>query len=100
MVPNPYPSTSATKSRAALFVAMAFVLTSGFPGLQGLANAATRFVGPTSSQPLALTADDGLLAVANPDNNSVTIFDVRSDNNREGHRSAGAVGTERGRVHA
>src|SRR5438105_14817033 len=40
--------------------------------------AATRFTGPTSSQPLALSADDSLLAVANPDNNSVTFFDVRT----------------------
>ncbi|MEO8626716.1 MAG: YncE family protein [Betaproteobacteria bacterium] len=44
--------------------------------------AATRFVGPTSSQPLALSADDAFLAVANPDNNSVSFFDVRGDHNR------------------
>ena len=37
-----------------------------------------RFTGPTSSQPLALSADDGLLAVVNPDNNSVSIFDTRT----------------------
>lgn len=43
----------------------------------------TRFAGPTSSQPLALTADGGFLVVANPDNNSVTFFDVRSDRNRK-----------------
>lgn len=42
----------------------------------------TRFVGPTSSQPLALTADGGFLVVANPDNNSVTFFDVREDANK------------------
>jgi YVTN family beta-propeller protein len=41
----------------------------------------TRFAGPTSSQPLAVTADDAFLAVANPDNNSVSIFDVRNDAN-------------------
>src|SRR5437773_12581369 len=40
----------------------------------------TRFVGPTSSQPLALSADDSLLLVANPDNNSVTFFDVKNGN--------------------
>ncbi|HKE56885.1 MAG TPA: beta-propeller fold lactonase family protein [Pyrinomonadaceae bacterium] len=45
--------------------------------------AAVRFVGPTSSQPLALTADDSFLVVANPDNNSVTFFDVRGDVNRK-----------------
>ncbi len=43
----------------------------------------TRFAGPTSSQPLALTADDAFLAVANPDNNSVTFFDLRADRNRK-----------------
>src|ERR671936_2450913 len=36
----------------------------------------SRFVGPTSSQPLALTADDAFLIAANPDNNSVTLFFV------------------------
>src|SRR5438105_5966926 len=41
-------------------------------------SAANRFVGPISSQPLALSADDALLAVANPDNNSVTFFDIRT----------------------
>ncbi|MBZ5622968.1 MAG: beta-propeller fold lactonase family protein [Acidobacteriia bacterium] len=42
---------------------------------------AARFTGPTSSQPLALSADDWLLAVANPDNNTVSIFDVRNGAN-------------------
>jgi YVTN family beta-propeller protein len=42
-----------------------------------------RFTGPTSSQPLALSADDTILAVANPDNNSVSIFNVRRDKNRK-----------------
>jgi YVTN family beta-propeller protein len=37
---------------------------------------APRFVGPTSSQPIALSANDSLLAVANPDNDSVTLFTV------------------------
>jgi YVTN family beta-propeller protein len=41
-----------------------------------------RFDGPTSSQPLALSADDSLLVAANPDNDSVTIFDVHEDENR------------------
>src|SRR5437016_6934374 len=41
-----------------------------------------RFVGPTASQTLAVSADDRFLAVANPDNNSVTLFDVRRDRNR------------------
>jgi YVTN family beta-propeller protein len=37
---------------------------------------ATQFVGPTSSQPLALSANDSLLAVVNPDNNTVSFFGV------------------------
>ncbi len=41
----------------------------------------TRFTGPTSSQPLALSADDSLLIAANPDNNTVSFFDVRTGNN-------------------
>jgi YVTN family beta-propeller protein len=43
----------------------------------------TRFSGPTSAQPMALTADDAFLVVANPDNNSVSFFDVRLDRNRK-----------------
>ncbi len=35
-----------------------------------------RFVGPTSSQPLALSANGALLAVVNPDNDSVTFFNA------------------------
>src|SRR5437016_2237185 len=45
------------------------------------AQSTTRFTGPTSSQPLALSGDDWLLAVANPDNNTVSIFDVRNGAN-------------------
>lgn len=40
-----------------------------------------RFSGPTNSQTLALSADDNLLAVANPDNNSITLFDTRGGSN-------------------
>ena len=43
----------------------------------------TRFAGPTSSQPLALTGDDAFLLVVNPDNNTLTVFDVRADRNRK-----------------
>ena len=53
------------------------------------AQSPTRFTGPTSSQPLALSADDSLLAVANPDNNSVTFFDVKNANARLGEVSVG-----------
>ncbi len=42
----------------------------------------TRFAGPISSQPLALPADDSFLAAVNPDNNSVSFFDLRQDRNR------------------
>src|SRR5579871_2320010 len=56
------------------------------------AQSAPRFSGPTSSQPIALSADDSLLAVANPDNNTVTIFDVSNGaNNRV---ATASVGTE------
>src|SRR5882724_11828763 len=47
-----------------------------------IAQTVTRFLGATSSQPLALTADDAFLAVVNPDNNSVSFFDLRLDRNR------------------
>ncbi len=40
-----------------------------------------RFTGPMNSQPLALSADDSLLAVVNPDNNTVSLFDVRAGQN-------------------
>lgn len=42
---------------------------------------ATRFAGNTKSGPLALNADDSLLAVVNPDVNSVTFFEVAGDRN-------------------
>jgi DNA-binding beta-propeller fold protein YncE len=43
--------------------------------------AATRFAGATKSGPLALNADDTLLAVVNPDANTVSLFDVGADRN-------------------
>jgi YVTN family beta-propeller protein len=42
----------------------------------------TRFAGPISSQPLALSGDGSFLASVNPDNNSVSLFDLRADKNR------------------
>ncbi len=45
--------------------------------------AGVRFAGATSSQPLALSADNAYLVVANEDNNSVTFFDLRNDANRK-----------------
>jgi len=49
--------------------------------LSVLADTPLRFSGPINSQPLALNADDSLMAVANPDNNSVSLFDVSSGKN-------------------
>jgi len=46
------------------------------------AQGVTRFVGPTNSQPLALTANGDFLAAVNPDSNSVSFFDLRADRNR------------------
>ena len=54
--------------------------------------ATARYRGPLNSQPIALSADDSLLAVCNPDNNSVSFFDVRGDANRK--ISEIQVGTE------
>ncbi len=44
---------------------------------------ATRFVGPTNSQPLALSANGAFLVVANPDNDTASFFDLRLDRNRK-----------------
>ncbi len=64
----------------AVFVAVTVYLQ-GAPTAQPLP--LTTFAGPTSSQPLALSADGSFLVVANPDNNSVSFFDLRSDRNRK-----------------
>jgi YVTN family beta-propeller protein len=45
--------------------------------------AGARFAGATTSQPLALTADNAYLVVANEDNDSVSFFDLRADANRK-----------------
>src|SRR5687768_13678296 len=80
-----FPPTSITFYKSA---ALATVVLSGIAALWIEKRPATvsaqtplRFTGPTSSQPLALSADDSLLAVANPDNNSVSLFDVRPGTN-------------------
>lgn len=46
-------------------------------GAATLSGQALRFSGPMNSQPLALSADEWVLAAANPDNNTVTLFDIR-----------------------
>src|SRR5947209_5165777 len=52
------------------------VFLSSFPWVTEAANA-KRFSGPQSSQPLAISADDEILAVANADNNTVSFFDIK-----------------------
>jgi YVTN family beta-propeller protein len=73
MPPCPQPGSSrAPRARcAAMLVVLALSTAS--------AQAATRFAGPTSSQPLALSADGTLLASVNPDKATVSFFDVASD---------------------
>lgn len=60
----------------------AYFATSGAQSQSAPPPVQNRFVGSISSQPLALDANGTLLAVANPDNNTVTIFDVGADRNR------------------
>lgn len=76
--PDPGATPLPRARPAALHAALACIAALG---LASHAAAATRFVGPTSSQPLALTADNAFLVVANPDNNSVSFFDLRRDAN-------------------
>lgn len=57
--------------------AVAGFFLAGWRNAEVGAQETARFNSPTNSQPLALSADDTLLAVANPDNNSVTLFDLR-----------------------
>jgi YVTN family beta-propeller protein len=66
----------ARRRRAALAAALVAAL-----GATAAQADATRFSGPTSSQPIALSADDAVLAVANPDDDSVTLFNVRNGRN-------------------
>ena len=46
-------------------------------------NPVARFAGPTSSQPIALDASGSIMAVANPDTNSISLFEVGADRNRK-----------------
>ena len=43
----------------------------------------SRFAGPTSSQPIALDAAGSIMVVANPDTNSISLFEVGADRNRK-----------------
>ena len=76
---NAYFSTKCVLLSAAL-VAAAGIWMHNQP-ISVSAQSAVRFPGPTNSQPIALSADDWLLAVANPDNDTVSIFDVRNGAN-------------------
>lgn len=49
-------------------------LLAALGGYQRPSAAVARFTGPTSSQPLALSADGSVLAAVNPDNNNVSFF--------------------------
>src|SRR5262249_17588336 len=81
------------KNRVSLFIAFVLVGLLSAPlwvGIQTFAKEkgkdkgkGGRFPGATSSQPLPLTADGESLLVVNPDNDSVTIFNVKKDKNRE-----------------
>lgn len=59
-----------------------YLASTGAVGQQAPPPPLNRFAGPTSSQPLALDANSTLLVVANPDNNTITFFDVQGDRNR------------------
>lgn len=70
-----------------LSLGSAAVLGLYIAGQTGIGQPATpapqsRFAGPTSSQTLALDAAGTILAVTNPDSNTVTFFDVANDRNR------------------
>jgi len=45
--------------------------------IESRAQVESRFAGPTSSQPMALSAGGSLLAVVNPENDTVSFFDFR-----------------------
>ncbi len=75
-----YGAVHGTVSAAALLLISVGMFQ---PADGATAAAPKRFPGPTSSQPLAVTADNSFLAVANPDNNSVSFFDLRGDANRK-----------------
>ena len=64
-----------------LFWSFGIIVLVAITAIRAYAAPVLRFPGPTSSQPLALTADGTTLLVANPDNNSVSIFDVKDDHN-------------------
>jgi uncharacterized protein (TIGR03437 family) len=74
------------RGKTTLLILSAMALAAALSGDRYLGHAdaqvLTRFTGATSSQPLALSADDSLLLVANPDNNSVSLFDLKNGGTR------------------
>lgn len=74
------PKSSAKYKRTLTLVLSAGFMLSQFMNPSSVV-AATRFVGPTSSQPLALSADGKFLLVANGESNTVTLFNVKNDAN-------------------
>ncbi|MBX3086042.1 MAG: hypothetical protein KF716_30690 [Anaerolineae bacterium] len=74
-----------SRARLVVVVALLTVLATQFTGkgaILAYGSEVTRFAGATKSGPLALSADDSILASVNPDNNSVTIFFVGGDKNQ------------------
>jgi YVTN family beta-propeller protein len=87
LLPSQHPSKLPKRIRLQWVVVPAAALAIGavfwFSGTTATAQGPVLvFTGPTSSQPLALTADNAFLASVNPDNNSVSFFDLRLDRNR------------------
>ena len=84
--PRSLPSSTTIRRVGAKVVLLTVALAALRPYVQttGTASAQSppRFLGPTSSQPLALSADDSRLVVANPDNNRITVFDTAHNNLR------------------
>src|SRR4051812_36509224 len=72
-----YPAKKTILTVTALVLVATAVYRDRHPG-HAAAQTLPRFTGPTSSQPLALSADDSLLLVANPDNNTVSLFDLKN----------------------
>src|SRR4051794_41178357 len=66
---------------AAITILGAVGYLSWMPGVH--AQSASPFTGPTSSPPLALSADETLLLVPNPENNAVTLSAVTADANKK-----------------
>lgn len=76
--PGRFRTIAANHPVATLLVAG---LTLALAAASAAAAPVTRFAGPTSSQPLALTGDNAFLAAVNADNNSVSFFNVNGASN-------------------